>query len=81
MSEKIKPLNLIEVIKNLLASDVEINIVRDSFKRGGLRDDEVEYLIAYIFEQESSRAVNLFHQHMTDIKNSLGDVLSLLKSG
>ena len=81
MSEKIKPLNLIEVIKNLLASDVEINIVRDSFKRGGLRDDEVEYLIAYIFEQESSRAVNLFHQYMTDIKNSLADVLSLLKSG
>jgi len=81
MSEKVKPLNIINIVSSLLEHGVEASVIKDSFKAGGLGGDEVEFLIAYVFDLESSKAVNLFHNYMVDVKNSLNDVLNLLRQG
>jgi O-phosphoseryl-tRNA(Cys) synthetase len=81
MSEKVKPLNIINIVSSLLENGVDVDVIKDSFKGGGLSGDEVEYLIAYVIDLESSKAVNLFHNYMVDVKNSLNDVLNLLRLG
>jgi len=79
MPEKIKPLNLINVVSTLLTEGVDVQIIRKAFTSGGLSQDDVDYIISYVFNVESDRGVNLAYQYLDEIKQKISDILKVLK--
>lgn len=74
---RIKPLNMVDVVISLLESGVNIETVRNAFVRGGFNADEVNYLIGYIDEMESDKLINLAYQYLNSLEENLNSVVNL----
>ncbi len=75
---RVKPLNIVDVVISLLESGVDIQTIKNALVRGGFNTDEVNYIISYIGETESNKLINLTYQYLNSMKEDLNMVVNLL---
>ncbi len=76
--KKIEPMNSVETVKSFLESGVDIQTIKKAFIRGGLKLDEINFIIAYIGETEGNKLINLTNQYLNGLKEDLNSIVNLL---
>lgn len=79
MSEKkVVRFNLLEMVRYLLLSGVNPNLLRDSMIHGGLTEHDVDMVFSEIEEAEANRLVNTAYQYLDEIRKEIESVRNLL---